>query len=268
MLHIRGELLAKARGSREIVETYFTYERRISPAASPPCADEQNYPRTDQSEHPQQIEVDPSTPQKSKSNPFVNHHGGGSGRHQHGECVDANGHHSDATGAAERSDLGRRPVVAVRGTWRHPEQHGYEHEPGAVRGRHQKRPKQKLTGANLHSNAPSMARKKAVQAKCNESECCADLKSDEVDEGAQYPDRNDDSRDRQCVAHGDRQHRLQHQPATSLLKAASHGEQPTHCWIQAVKGAQTRERPPGPRGIHRHRECDDLAVTAAYSDHG
>src|SRR5262245_26588815 len=130
--------------------------RRRGPRDVDPGKEQENQPGSDQHDAPDDVEIDPGPAQYGKPNPGVDQPSDRPRRDQHRDGVNSDRQQSGPKGAGEpRYD---RVMGAMRGCRSSQfEQHRHDHEPRAVRGRHQERPEREVEESDLHSNTELVA---------------------------------------------------------------------------------------------------------------
>ena len=141
---------------------------------------------------------------------------------------------------------------SVVGLRRQGEQHGKEHEPRPVRGRHEEGPDTQLARAYTHAHPAWMgARPQQLEhSEQDEHQGPEDAHGPGRCQGLDPAHQRDHERDRRGMAERDGGQRLHDRLPALVLKAARDREEPAHPRVHAVVGAEQRERDPGPGGGH------------------
>jgi hypothetical protein len=133
------------------------------------------------------------------------------------------------------------------------EEERQHHESGTMSACHQERPDGEVAGSYLHSTPPWMTVANDLhdphgyeKARYNPfQEAHGDNESDGHSDYDRYCNG-------QCMADGERKHRLPDSTPTLFLEPQCYGEQPSHGRIDTVKGTKCEKRDHGPRKVSNH----------------
>jgi len=173
--------------------------------------------------------------------------------------VDERRRDAERVGRGDARDERRHLVVmhcrrrARRGCTKH-ERH--DHETGAVRGCHEKRPTGELPRANAHSAERHVAMAhETVDAHAGKCRCNAPPQPAQRQYLTQANHDQHGGRDRQRMSDGEWTERAPHRAPVPLLESPRDREQPTHSGIDTMHRAEGEQREPRQRTLVHHHSA-------------
>src|SRR5580704_5174727 len=200
-----------------------------------------------QRQHPDPVEIDPSPTQKRQAQPFIDQARDRRRDGQHGAGMHGHGGERDRQGSRRRQLAQRRRREAER------DDHGDQHQAGAMAGRHRERPQPQPDHAGLHADAQAMAMpvERVIDGPAQQYVPGQRIQKVAIEDKPKGHDSGHDDGDRKRMSHRDRDERQPYDAPAPPVQPQRRREQPPHGGVDAVEGAEAREDEP--RRYFRHR---------------
>src|SRR5262249_15692462 len=157
------------------------------------------------------------------------------------------------------SEIRARAVMPVQGghvagpvcTQRPSQEHGDEHEPGAVRRSHQEAPEDEIPCRHAHPNPSRVPGSEELEhSEEDQRDARGPYQPLQWHRLLEQHDDQGDGTDRERVAESDGNHRPEDGPAAFVLHAQRDREQPTHPGVDSVERAEREQPRPGLKIAH------------------